>query len=286
MHGELLQLVQIVCGFVLMGALCWGLEKLWPEKPNQPAWRADSILDVGYMALRVFLSGLLVIVAGFAGYKVVPHHQSLIASQPLWLQAAEFLLLGDFVSYWVHRYMHFQPFLWRIHSVHHSAEQIDWIVAARDHPLELALQKLSATIVLYPFGFSPALFAAYVPFVATYSLLIHSNLTWTYGPLGYLITSPAFHRWHHSSEAAAIDKNFAQTFAVFDYVFGTAYCPRNQVSQRYGLVGKQLAPNMWFQLIYPFKRPAKSAPDPAPSSPAGEDLSPAQTPTLQECPTA
>lgn len=254
MHGELVQLAQIVGGFVLMGVLCWWLERLWPEKPEQPGWRPDSILDLGYMGLRILLSGMLVVMVGIAGYKVVPQHQSLVSLQPLWLQAVEFLLLGDFVSYWVHRYMHFQPFLWRIHSVHHSAEQIDWIVAARDHPLELALQKLAATIVLYPFGFSPALFAAYVPFVATYSLLIHSNLTWTYGPLGYLITSPAFHRWHHSSETAALDKNFAQTFAIFDYLFGTAYCPRHQVSQHYGLVGKRLAPNMWSQLLYPFQR--------------------------------
>lgn len=268
MHGELIQLIQIVGGFVLMGLLCWCLERMWPEKPNQPAWRADSMLDLGYMGLRIVLSGMVVVLAALAGYKVVPHHQSMVSFQPLWLQAVEFLLLGDLVSYWVHRYMHHQPFLWRIHAVHHSAEQIDWIVAARDHPLELALQKLSATIVLYPFGFSPALFAAYVPFVATYSLLIHSNLTWTYGWLGYVITSPAFHRWHHSSEAAAIDKNFAQTFAIFDYLFGTAYFPRNRVSQYYGLVGKQLEPSMWSQLLYPFQKPPGSAPVPSTHPPA------------------
>lgn len=265
MRGELIQLIQVVAGFVLMGLFCCWLERLWPEKPKQPGWRSDSLLDLGYMALRVLLSGLLVVMTGIAGYNVVPHHQySLVAFQPLWLQAVEFLLLGDFVSYWVHRYMHFHPFLWRIHSVHHSAEQIDWLVAARDHPLELALQKLSASIVLYPFGFSPALFAAYVPFVATYSLLIHSNLRWTYGPVGYFITSPAFHRWHHSSEAQAIDKNFAQTFAIFDYLFGTAYSPRHQVPNRYGLVGKQLVPNMWQQLLYPFQKPKPQILQPAP----------------------
>jgi sterol desaturase/sphingolipid hydroxylase (fatty acid hydroxylase superfamily) len=271
MHSQLIQLIQIVAGFVLMGLFCWWLEKLWPEKPNQPAWRSDSILDLAYMALRVLLSAMLVVVTGIVGYKAIPHQQhSLVAWQPMWVQALEFLLLGDFVSYWVHRWMHFQPFLWRVHSVHHSAEQIDWLVAARDHPLELALQKLSATIVLYPLGFSPALFAAYVPFVATYSLLIHSNLTWTYGPFGYFLTSPAFHRWHHSSEAEAIDKNFAQTFAFFDYLFGTAYCPRRQVSQRYGLVGKQLVPNMWHQLLYPFKSKAQPQ-HPAVSAEANAD---------------
>jgi sterol desaturase/sphingolipid hydroxylase (fatty acid hydroxylase superfamily) len=256
MRGELIELIQVIAGFALMGLFCTWLERLWPEKPKQPAWRSDSLLDLGYMGLRVLLSGLLVVMTGVAGYKVMPHRQySLVSMQPLWLQAIEFLLLGDFVSYWVHRYMHFHPFLWRIHSVHHSAEQIDWLVAARDHPLELALQKLSSSIVLYPFGFSPTLFAAYVPFVATYSLLIHSNLTWSYGTIGYFITSPAFHRWHHSSDAEAIDKNFAQTFAVFDYLFGTAYCPPRQLPIRYGLVGKQLSANMWSQLLYPFQRP-------------------------------
>ncbi|HLK59125.1 MAG TPA: sterol desaturase family protein [Chthonomonadaceae bacterium] len=254
------EIIQTVVGFGVMGLLCWWLEKLWPEKPDQPAWRPDSALDLAYMGLRILLSALVVVATFFVGYKGVPQHRNtLVSLQPFWLQAVEFLVIGDFVAYWVHRYMHFQPFLWRIHAVHHSAPQIDWIVSARDHPLELVIQKLSSTIVLYLLGFSPGLFAAYVPLVATYSLLIHSNLTWTYGPFGYLFTSPAFHRWHHSSEPEAIDKNFSQNFAIFDYLFGTAYCPRHRVSQVYGLVGKQLAPNMWLQLLYPFQKPQTPA---------------------------
>src|SRR5207237_6422365 len=111
--------------------------------PDQPSWRADSAVDLGYVALRIFLSGVLVLLTGVTGYAIVPQHrQTLVGSQPIWLQAIEFLLLGDLITYWVHRGMHVHPFLWRIHAIHHSAEQIDWIVAARDHPLELAIQKL------------------------------------------------------------------------------------------------------------------------------------------------
>ena len=47
------------------------------------------------------------------------------------------------------------------------------------------------------------------------------------------LASPAFHRWHHSSDPAARDKNYAQTFSIIDFVFGTAYFPYSTLGENF-----------------------------------------------------
>ena len=200
------EVLQTVGAFGVMGALCWYLERLWPEDHFQPRWRRDSMTDVIYFSLRILLSAIVIGALAITGFNLPGKSETpTLGSQPLWLQATVVLFLSDLIFYWVHRIMHFSPPLWRIHAIHHSAEKVDWLVAARDHPLELVLQKLTAVVVLYLLGFSPATFAMFVPAVAAYSILLHANLTWSYGPLGRIFVSPAFHRWHHSADTQALD---------------------------------------------------------------------------------
>jgi sterol desaturase/sphingolipid hydroxylase (fatty acid hydroxylase superfamily) len=252
-------LIVAVGGFVIMGLLCALLERLWPEDGTQPAWRADSGTDVIYFLIRVGLSAVLVLASAATGGSI-PERAGPVSSQPTWLQVIEFLLVTDLVSYWVHRIEHELPALWRIHAIHHSAERIDWLVAARNHPLELVLQKVASSVPLYFLGFPPALFAVLVPLAATYSLFQHANLTWSFGPFRYVLASPAFHRWHHSSQREALDKNYAMLFPFLDYLFGTAYFPRSVHPERFGLKGEVMAPGFWQHMIYPFRPAADSRP--------------------------
>ena len=154
------EVLQTVGAFGVMGALCWYLERLWPEDHFQPRWRRDSMTDVIYFSLRILLSAIVIGALAITGFNLPGKSETpTLGSQPLWLQAIVVLFLSDLIFYWVHRIMHFSPPLWRIHAIHHSAEKVDWLVAARDHPLELVLQKLTAVVVLYLLGFSPATFA-------------------------------------------------------------------------------------------------------------------------------
>jgi sterol desaturase/sphingolipid hydroxylase (fatty acid hydroxylase superfamily) len=59
-----------------------------------------------------------------------------ICALPRWLGIPATLLALDLVLYAIHRLKHRGGFLWRIHSVHHSSEQLDWLAAARAHPLD------------------------------------------------------------------------------------------------------------------------------------------------------
>lgn len=250
-----------LAGFVAMGSLCIILEQLWPEVPEQPAWRKDSWIDVSYLLLRIALSALLAGGTGLIGVSLPARQTFLAGHLPLGLQVIAVLLLTDLLAYWVHRLLHHWDLLWGMHAVHHDPQQIDWIVAARVHPAELILGKLAATLPVYALGFSPTAFGLVLPLAATYSLLLHANLKWDYGPLGYIITSPAFHRWHHSSDSAALDKNFAQVFAFYDFLFGTAYFPRGICPRCYGMVGNERVPQRLLgQLLYPAARLIRKSP--------------------------
>jgi sterol desaturase/sphingolipid hydroxylase (fatty acid hydroxylase superfamily) len=61
----------------------------------------------------------------------------------------------------------------------------------------------------------------------------HSNINgprWT----GYFITTPHFHAWHHSTELRAWNKNFGRDFVFFDYLFGSAFYPKDEAAREFG----------------------------------------------------
>jgi sterol desaturase/sphingolipid hydroxylase (fatty acid hydroxylase superfamily) len=168
---------------------------------------------------------------------------------PLWLQAVLVIVVLDIVQYWLHRLFHTET-LWLFHAIHHSAEQPDWTTTYRIHPVNFALYAAGAFAMVQLLGFSPAAYLVIGPFNLVIGALVHANLDWTFGPLRYVIASPVFHRWHHSRDAAARDRNFAPTFPVLDLLFGTFYMPRGVLPANYGAEG--VPSNFVGQMIYPF----------------------------------
>jgi sterol desaturase/sphingolipid hydroxylase (fatty acid hydroxylase superfamily) len=78
-------------------------------------------------------------------------------------------------------------------------------------------------------------------------------VSWTYGPLRYVFASPAFHRWHHTSEEEGLDKNFAGLFPFIDVIFGTFYMPVERQPQRFGILHNDVPEGLLGQLVYPFR---------------------------------
>ena len=46
-----------------------------------------------------------------------------------------------------------------------------------------------------------------------WGFFIHANLRWRFGPLEWLISTPAFHHWHHTL-TGPINRNYASTLAL------------------------------------------------------------------------
>ena len=125
--------------------------------------------------------------------------------------------------------------LWKYHAVHHSSEELDWISAARFHPVNLFLVGSLVDVALLLAGISPNVMLWLGPFTTAHSAFVHANLKWTLGPFKYVLASPVFHRWHHTALETRRNKNFAGTFPVLDLLFGTFYMPKNVLPDAYGI---------------------------------------------------
>ena len=105
-----------------------------------------------------------------------------------------------------------------------------------------------------------------------YALLLHANVDWSYGRLRFVVASPTFHRWHHTSEEEGLDTNFAGLFPFIDLAFGTFYMPSGRRPERFGVTGEAVPDGLLAQLAYPFRRRGStsslsSAPADAPHAP-------------------
>jgi sterol desaturase/sphingolipid hydroxylase (fatty acid hydroxylase superfamily) len=176
----------------------------------------------------------------------------------VWLQFIEVLLLADLGFYLAHRTFHAVPLLWRIHSVHHSIEEMDWVAGHRVHPIDQILTKSVSLLPVFALGFHPGAIAAFTLLYHWQSMLIHSNVRIDFGPLRWVLASPHFHHWHHANEPEAFDRNFAGQLPLWDLVFGTFHLPKGRMPQRYGLDAP--VPDTYVgQLAYPFMGEPKAA---------------------------
>ncbi|MCH5720946.1 sterol desaturase family protein [Niabella hibiscisoli] len=158
---------------------------------------------------------------------VIPHtFRETIRQQPIWLQAVEVLFLSDLLIYWGHRLQHKVDFLWRFHKVHHSAEELDWLAAHREHPIDSIYTIGLINLPAFIFGFELEALALIVAFRGIWAIYIHSNVRLPIGKLKMLIGAPELHHWHHDKER---DRgNYANISPLMDLLFGTYVCPPHE----------------------------------------------------------
>jgi sterol desaturase/sphingolipid hydroxylase (fatty acid hydroxylase superfamily) len=180
-----------------------------------------------------------------------------LAALPFWCQVLLYLVLSDLLLYVIHRLFHATR-LWRYHAIHHSSRELDWSSAARFHPVNLLLGTVPVDIVLLLGGLPPTVLTILLPFDAVMAAFVHSNLNWTLGPLGYVIATPVFHRWHHANPAKGANRNFARTFALLDVIFGTFSMPKNASPGGYGAGDLAVPPDFGAQLVFPFGAEARA----------------------------
>jgi sterol desaturase/sphingolipid hydroxylase (fatty acid hydroxylase superfamily) len=172
---------------------------------------------------------------------------------PVLGQAVVILLLMDLLQYWLHRLSHSEPF-WKFHAIHHSATKVDWLTSSRFHPVDTIVRSYCVFLLVAALGFEPQAWLILVPFNTIYSPLVHANLDWDYGPLRYLLVSPAMHRWHHTHADEGGNSNFAPTFPFLDLLFGTYYAPKGVKPAVFGTKSDAVSDsNVFSQVIYPFR---------------------------------
>ncbi len=235
------------------------LARLMPCNPGMYWWQDLRAVaaDAVYWFLGPLLSRLgrtLLLIAGVAllfGGRL-PQHMPL-RSLPLWQQCVLVLVLQDVILYGAHRIFHTR-LAWGFHAVHHSPKVLDWTAAVRFHPVNALLEFGLADIAVLLLGFTPQALLVLVPVNVVYSALVHANLNWTFGPLRYVLASPVFHRWHHTSAAEGGNRNFASTFPILDVMFGTFHMPPGVLPAEFGNGEEEYPQGFWGQLVRPFRR--------------------------------
>ncbi|WP_104041090.1 sterol desaturase family protein [Vibrio hyugaensis] len=235
------------------------IEKLIPHKKNQPVLREEWQGDLNHFLLNHLIVGFVLLltnkfVHGAFGWAVSGEIQSVINGLPFALQLFLIILVADLVQYTAHRGYHEIPFLWRFHAVHHSAKHMDWLAGSRQHILELIATRSLVLTPIFVLGFSEAIIDLYVIIVGIQAVFNHANVQVKFGWLKYIIVTPQFHHWHHSSDKAAIDRNYAAHFSFLDYLLGTAVKGQGEWPVKYGVVGDYIPVGMLKQQVYPFKK--------------------------------
>ncbi len=225
-------LLIVYVGLFVLAPLLYLVEQ---RRPRHPRAAAEARLDAIYWIVTPLCTGTLTraLVLGLFGGLGLALSRPITEGMALWaepaatirawpfaLQAAVALGVGDLLGYWSHRLRH--RFVWRLHRIHHGAEALTALSAARMHPLDELLDGVLIGLVLLLLGFDWRALAVVGPATLLYTLITHANVDWDWGPLRWLVVSPRFHRVHHLRIHDARSVNFGGVLAIWDVAFGTA----------------------------------------------------------------
>jgi sterol desaturase/sphingolipid hydroxylase (fatty acid hydroxylase superfamily) len=141
----------VVVGFTTLTIFAIGLaiERTAPAEQCQPV---DAIrLNVIYGLFHGFIrSAVGTMLAGISLFSIIAVGGGWITlpseGWKVGFSAIVYLLTTDFAEYLFHRAQHAVPFLWALHSLHHSDRAVNVTTTARHHWIEFLIK----AIVIYP----------------------------------------------------------------------------------------------------------------------------------------
>ncbi|HEY4060610.1 MAG TPA: sterol desaturase family protein [Puia sp.] len=228
-------IVYYTTGLLLLcvGVFIW-LERKFPYTKGLAVFREGFWVDlVWYTLIQSYFLKIFIF-----DYIILPLDRSwhlssfhLVGSWPVAVQVVFFLVVHDFYIYWFHRWQHHSKLLWRTHEAHHSNKEIDWLAGTRSHSLEILINQTVEFAPIVLLGADPIVVPVKALIDAVWGMYIHSNIDVRSGKLQYLINGPEMHQWHHANDRAVFYANYATKFAVWDWLFGTAYLPAKKPAE-------------------------------------------------------
>ena len=222
----------MIAGLVVVFVSFWGLAIASFLSPSVRA----RVLSRSLKAWVVDFSGLIVqglavplvqaVVLAPLWANIFPRLQGAIAA-PWWISFLLSFVVIDYVYYWNHRVLHL-PIFWRWHRLHHSANEVDVFVTARNSlltPIFIVYLWINSIFVFALGDPTPFLVASSVG--AALDLWRHSGFSLSersffYRWLNPWLILPQHHARHHSTISVALSEaNFGANFKWWDQAHGT-----------------------------------------------------------------
>ena len=263
----------IACFYLRLQGLSWAA--IFSRLTERSQWfSSSSLLDLKFTLLYLVFLRILVAKVEDTSFQFLwgrtvetlsPWHFSF--SLPLlWegiLATVVTMLSIDFASYLVHYFLHKNPWAWKIHSVHHSAETLTPLTTYRQHPLEpIFLYSMRGAAAALGLAIFHSFFPQKTPVILVYGLgagffvymltvnLHHFPMRIRYPKwLCFFLVSPHVHHIHHSKAPEHHDKNFGVVFSIWDRIFGT-YLEDKAEDLSFGLHAQEQASQSLIENIF------------------------------------
>ena len=178
-------------------------------------------------------------------------YEGLSYTEVMVLFTVTLFVVSDFTRYWLHRFMHTIPWLWKFHAIHHSAKVLTPITFYRVHPVEnilfgfrfsFSVGIVTGVFIFFFGGLLDIMDVLGVNMIVFVFNLIGANLRHSHIKLHYprwienVFISPFQHQIHHSTKY--YNYNFGGYLAVWDRWFGTLKHSNEIKTMRLGLGDK------------------------------------------------
>ena len=266
MLASLAEVYRLTMRLTLVCVVFVPLERLFAAHP-QRIFRKQILIDLAYYVMNslivaMFLSVPIGLMTWSLQKSLPATILTLTTTLPVWARLCLGLVVSEVGYYWGHRLSHTIPWLWDYHVIHHSAEQMDFMVNTRAHPVDLVFTRLCSLAPQYAIGLGGLATGegSWIPIVLAlfglfWGYFLHANLRWRFGLLERAISTPGFHHWHHTLNGP-INKNYASTLPWLDWIFGTLHLPK-ELPDHYG-VSSAVPDSLLAQLALPVSPSAPS----------------------------
>lgn len=207
----------------LIAGIVTGFFKARKIQPNGFKWktfRNEAVFGAVNLFVSGFTLGPLTIWLNANGY--IRYASSPAAGWQIVLEFALYFFLFDTWFYWLHRWMHKEPFYRLIHKLHHKSTAPNLLTTISVNPLESFINGGFVPLFLAAFTVHPESLALIAPTNIIMGLYVHSgyeflprwwNRSWA---TKWFITT-TFHDQHHKY----FNYNFGGYTPIWDYLCGT-----------------------------------------------------------------
>ena len=261
--------LQIIIGFgvffMLVDLISGALNKKGAFSINEMGVNIFSFIN--FMAIRT------VMVAFYAWLLVTlfPDEKGLLSGLNFWVVFVGYVLIEEYVHYWIHRLSHTIPWLWRLHKPHHAPKHVNLTVAYRENWLWFVILPNPLLGAFLVWGGQPEAAFAAIAWKGSSEFMVHSNTRWDLKAhkfwltkpimkiLEIFITLPDTHHAHHGIGRYGHGMcNFGSFLFIYDVLHGTAEFPHHEQDQ-FGMPASVNVEAWYEQLWWPLAKDKNSA---------------------------